>query len=50
MGDLVIDNCPLESILLSLGGTFFVPDMLPEATENFFKEKKMKVISQHDIQ
>ena len=34
--------CPLEAILLSIGGTFFVPEMLPEATENFFK--KMKVI------
>ena len=40
--------CPSEVILLSIGGTFFVPEMLPEATENFFK--KMKVIGQHGIQ
>ena len=40
--------CPSEVILLSIGGTFFVPEMLPEATENFFK--KMKVIGQHVIQ
>jgi len=36
--------CPLEAILLSIGGTFFVP----EATVNFSKE--MKVIGQYGIQ
>lgn len=42
------DYCPSEVIPLSIGGTFFVPEMLPEATENFFK--KMKAIGQHGIQ
>ena len=40
--------CPSEVILLSIGGTFFVPEMLLEATKNFFK--KMKVIGQYGIQ
>ena len=40
--------CPLEFILLSIGGTLFVPETLPEAIDNFFK--KIKVIGQNVVQ